>query len=370
MTTSSELRTDIRRIGLIIAAVAAVLTVLFTPQFVQAQGRGPETESRRPGHGPDREFLAAALGITVDELNAAYAAEKDGKLYLMITGNIEDNFNKLEIFLDTAGGGNSILSTAGNDGSAVMNGLVFDAGFAPEYHLIVRRGTAGTGKFDLDFADLTSGEFAFYERVFGDAAEGRATTGNPDNSTFAVNPGSIALAYDGSNVAGVGGTAGAAADQVAAAAVTTGLELCIDLVDMGAPSDFLKVMVFQNNGAHDFASNQFLGGLPEGSGNLGAPSGLDLNGLVGDQFFTVPLPPELLFFTDIEPNLAGNETVITWTSTPGSEFKIESSTDLVMWAELEDSIPASDGETTSYPASTDFATVGRVYFRVTRQPLN
>lgn len=77
MTTSSELRTDIRRMGLIIAAVAAVLTVLFTPQFVQAQAQGPETESRRPGHGPDREFLAAALGITVDDLNAAYEAAKE-----------------------------------------------------------------------------------------------------------------------------------------------------------------------------------------------------------------------------------------------------------------------------------------------------
>ncbi len=77
MTTSNALRTDIRRICLIIAVVAAVVTVLFTPQFVQAQGRGPESESRRPGHGPDREFLAAVLGITVDELNAAYEAAKE-----------------------------------------------------------------------------------------------------------------------------------------------------------------------------------------------------------------------------------------------------------------------------------------------------
>lgn len=77
MTTSNTLRTGIQRIGLIIAAVAAVLTVLFTPQFVQAQGRGSETESRRPGDGEEREFLAAALGITVEELDAAHEAAKE-----------------------------------------------------------------------------------------------------------------------------------------------------------------------------------------------------------------------------------------------------------------------------------------------------
>jgi hypothetical protein len=247
-----------------------------------------------------------------------------------------------------------------------MNGLIFDAGFAPEYHLIVRRGTDGTGKFDLDFANLSTGEFASYIRVFGDATEGRASTGAPADSTFAVNPGPLTVAYDGSNTAGVGGNSGAGADQLAAAAVATGLELCIDLADLGSPSGSMRALAFQNNGAHDFASNQFLGGLPLGTAEVGSLSGVDLNGFSGDQFFTIALPAEVIVFTSIEPNVSANETVIAWTSVPGSIYLIESSPDLVTWTELEDSFPASAGTTTDYPASTNFGVTPRLYLRVLR----
>ena len=94
---------------------------------------------------------------------------------------------------------------------------------------------------------------------------------------------------------------GPAADPVAAQAVTTGLEIGIDLADIGNPTGPIRVMLLQNNDNHSFLSNQSLGGLPAGTGNLG--SGFYTNGnsaladftqFPGNQFFTVPEPTTCL----------------------------------------------------------------------------
>src|SRR5687767_3041342 len=45
------------------------------------------------------------------ELDAAYAKIWNGRLYIMLTGNHEPNFNKLEVFIDSvAGAGENTLS--------------------------------------------------------------------------------------------------------------------------------------------------------------------------------------------------------------------------------------------------------------------
>ena len=110
-------------------------------------------------------------------------------------------------------------------------------------------------------------------------------------ATGTVNASPIEVGFDNSNVAGIGGTDGNAADQAAAQAVETGLELSIDLADIGSPAGPIKVMLLQNNDNHDFLSNQTLGGLPVGTGNLGSPaSGVDFSQLAGRQFFVIPEP--------------------------------------------------------------------------------
>ncbi len=92
-----------------------------------------------------------------------------------------------------------------------------------------------------------------------------------------------------------GGTGCEAADQAAAIAVTTGLELSIDLADIGNPAGPIKIMVLQNNDNHDFLSNQTLGGLPVGTGNLGSPANtVDFSSIPGDQFFVIPEPSWLV----------------------------------------------------------------------------
>jgi hypothetical protein len=95
----------------------------------------------------------------------------------------------------------------------------------------------------------------------------------------------INFGFNNTNTAGVtGGTA--AADPVAAAAVTTGSEIALELPAIGATGSF-KIMVGVNAGGNDFWSNQFLGGLPADTGNLGNPMTTNFNNFGGNQFFNV-----------------------------------------------------------------------------------
>jgi hypothetical protein len=226
------------------------------------------------------------------ELDAGYGLITGGKLFLMLTGNLEANFNKLEIFIDSKAGGQSVFDSSGNDNADRMDGLAFDAGFTADYHLIVRRGNdSGNDKFDVDFANLgAQSASGYFDILGGNAGSGSTGTG--------VNASPIDVGYDNSNVAGViGGTN--AADQVAAAAVTTGLELGIALSDLGYAGGPINVMVGQNGGGHDFWSNQFLGGLAAPQGNLGGDGlgnftgegAIDFTLFAGNQYFTVVPEP-------------------------------------------------------------------------------
>ncbi|QDT73879.1 PEP-CTERM sorting domain-containing protein [Lacipirellula limnantheis] len=228
------------------------------------------------------------FGNNESEWNAGYGVIDGGRLNLMLTGNLQANFNKLEIFIDSKAGGQSVFDSSGNDNAERMDGLVFDAGFTADYHLIARR---GSGKFDLDFANLGAQTFNFYENVFGGTDAGAGNTGT------GVNASPIGVAYDGSNMLGVGGGSGAA-DETAAAAVTTGLELSISLADLGYVGGPLHVMVGQNGDGHHYWSNQFLGGLPAPQGNLGGDGNgnftgegaIDFKLFAGNQYFTVVVP--------------------------------------------------------------------------------
>lgn len=243
------------------------------------------------------QSVETQFGDNASEWNAAYATVAGGRLNLMLTGNLEANFNKLEIFIDsTAGGFGTFPSLPGNDGTGgTMGGrFQFDSNFTPEYHLIVRRGFAPGGKFDVDFAILGTNTFSSYQDLFGGNVEGAATTGTGANAS------PINVGYNNSNVAGIlGGTN--AADQSAALAVDTGLELSIDLADLGSPAGAFGVMVFQNNQGHNYASNQFLGGLAAPQGNLGGDGfggftgtlDLNMNNYAGNQWFSVPEPTTL-----------------------------------------------------------------------------
>jgi hypothetical protein len=238
------------------------------------------------------------------ELDAAWAQIDGGTLYLMLTGNLENNFNKLNVFIDSvAGGQNQLQNADGSGGNNPTNdgwagkyaGFTFDAGFEADYMLILRNGNFGGDRFDIDYAVIGGGALAF--EAASNVFAGSLTGSNSNALPLA----GIGVAHDRSNTAGVmGGTN--AADQTAAAAVTTGIELAIPLSALGNPNpQSIKVSAMINGSNHDYLSNQFLGGLPAGQGNLGGDGAGGFNGTVGlinlnnypntDQFFTVVPEP-------------------------------------------------------------------------------
>lgn len=230
------------------------------------------------------------------ELDAAYAKIVGGRLYLFIAGNLESNFNKLEIFFDTieGEGQNRIRSDNPNVDFNGLNrmgdgpqgpGLLFDADFAPDYWISL---TGGNNPYQMfaNYAEMLTngGGVGFF---LGEGRAANATNGGLLDRNLGGNN-SIALlaTLNNSNVAGVSGGTGPA-DQAAAAAVGTGIELSVPLAAIGNPAGAFKVCVMVNGGGHDFLSNQVLGSLAPPQGNLGEPRLVDFTALAGDQFFTV-----------------------------------------------------------------------------------
>jgi hypothetical protein len=250
------------------------------------------------------QAVETGFGDNLNELDAAYCTSSGGRFYLALTGNLQDNFNTIEIFIDSRAGGENVLSgLPGNSGTGSMAGLTFDAAFAADFHVIVRHGNDGTDHFDLDFAELGTANFSSYGNLFGGTLDGSGATGT------GLNTQPIEVAINNSNVAGVLGGTGAA-NQAAAMAVQTGLELSIALADLGASGD-IRVCAFVNNQNHDFASNQFLGPVLPPHGSLGGDgngtfTGLvnfDLGSFTGDQFFTCinrPIPVENTTWSSIK----------------------------------------------------------------------
>ncbi len=236
------------------------------------------------------------------ELDAAWSQIHNGKLYLMLTGNLENNFNKLNIFFDSkAGGENQLTNNIGNGGNNSSNdgwagkyaGFTFDSGFAADYMIILRNGNFGGDRFDIDFSSV--GNTSVLETAA--SVFGASLTGSNANALGGVG---IGVAYNRNNVAGVVGGTGAA-NQAAATAVLTGIELAIPLTALGNPTGAIKVSAHINGSNHDYLSNQSLGGFTPPQGNLGGDGNggyngtvgqLNMNAFEGDQWFTAETVPE------------------------------------------------------------------------------
>jgi hypothetical protein len=293
-------------LGAIVLAVAA-LPAWAAPVL---DGTRDATYSLRTVQTVDTQF-----GDNFSELDAAWAQIDGGTLYLVLTGNLESNFNKLNVFIDSIAGGQNTIGPATDEGGTNPNnddwaenysgvgpsasgngpGFTFDAGFEADYMLIMRNGFAPGARFDIDYAVIGGGAGGF--EVASDVFGGSLTGSNAN----ALPGAGIGVAFDNSNAAGIGGGTGPA-NQAAAIAVTTGIELAIPLSALGNanPQD-IKVSAHVNGSNHDFLSNQSLGGFPAGQGNLGGDGAgnfnndvslIDLNNYQNtDQFFTVVPEP-------------------------------------------------------------------------------
>jgi hypothetical protein len=243
------------------------------------------------------QTVQTGFGDNQSELDAGYMKIQNGKLYLFGSGNLEANFNKFVIFFDTRAGGQNVMRSDNPDVdfnalNSKYAGMKFDTNFSPDYALWW---SGDNNNMFLNFSELNTNGGGLGGFL------GQVATPNPNRQGSGTVGGAgglpkVDFGYNDSNVAGVAGGSGAA-DQTAAAAVSTGNEVAIDLSQIGALENF-KIMIGINGSNHDFWSNQFLKGLVPPQGNLGSdgmgnfiPPGsvslVDFSTIAGDQFETI-----------------------------------------------------------------------------------
>ncbi|HEX3598742.1 MAG TPA: PEP-CTERM sorting domain-containing protein [Lacipirellulaceae bacterium] len=300
-------------LSLIVVAALAVPASAITVDGTLDGGYGAALAVQTAATGFGDASPPGSLGGS--ELDAAYATISGGRLYFMLTGNHEPNFNKLDVFIDsTPGGENTLTNTPQYDFfngstwiSQNMAGLTFDTGFNADYHLFSRWGS-GTSGYEADFINRSGGGIAQVPGSTGASANavnlqaaGFIPAGNiGTNASGTALTQNLEFAIDDNNAAGVTNSTANAADALA---VTTGMEFSIALADLGNPSagSTIKIAAMINNGDHNYVSNQILGPLPAGQGNLGGDGaggftgslgGVNLNNFAGLQYFSVSVVPE------------------------------------------------------------------------------
>ncbi len=246
----------------------------------------------------ENDHIGYAVG---SELDGGSVTIDNGSLFIHLGGNLESNYNKIELFIDIRDGGQNrilginpdvsygALQRMGDDGTG--NGLTFDADFEADFYLDVTCGDNGFGSgisSYVNFAEL---------RTNGDGIGAYAGSGgsyNLDDVDY-VDPSigdyGISVAINNSNIAGViagDGTDCGAPDDVV---VMTGIEIEIPLYLLdwdfeGIPFDEVKVCAFVNAADHHWVSNQVLNGLG-GSANLGEPRLVNFANIDGNQYFAM-----------------------------------------------------------------------------------
>jgi hypothetical protein len=276
----------------LLAATAALVgaTTLVSADIVidgsLDSGYGKPLAVQNVGTGFGDSNLGVINFANGSELNAAHAFVGQDYLHLFLAGNLESNFNKLEVFIDYRKGGQNRLrgdnpdvdfnglNRMGDDGTGI--GLTFDAGFEADFYITF---TCGGGPFATfsNTAQILTGGGGIGEFIGAGGAGGKAIL-NGSNGTL--------IGLNNSNTAGVPfGT-----DAASGAGTTTGIEIALPLTLLAdyAGGD-IKICAFINGGGHDFLSNQFLGGGGPG-GNLGEPRLVNFDFVPGEQFFIVPGP--------------------------------------------------------------------------------
>jgi hypothetical protein len=275
------------------APAAAAITVDGTLE-ASAYGAALATQTTQTNFGNATD---GQIGFTNgSELDAIHVRKVGSNLYVFLSGNLQSNYNKLELFFDTKAGGQAKLrgnnpnvdfnglNRMGDDGS--NNGLRFDAGFEADYWVSVTNGDAGGGthKLFVNYAELlTAGGGAGYYVGEGVAGGTGALSGG-------TNPFGMRVSINNSNTGGVNDGCNAASG----AGVTTGIELLIpdDALGFTGPwteAKDIRICAFVNGGGHDFVSNQVAAPLAVGTCNLGEPRAVDFAAQSGDQFVSIEL---------------------------------------------------------------------------------
>jgi len=280
-----------------------------------------------------------AYGSELDNVRAQIIQNEIGEnlLYVFIGGNMEVNFNKLNLFFDAQPGGQQQIGFDPN-GDPITNvdisfgalqtmaGLTFDDGFDADYWININNGVDGGTNNLLNFSDCavlrTDGALVDpistflldYGSFFGGEVEDG--TGNPVADPFEILdfsgpladlpgsgnvfanyaprllqmdpfnpiPGLLIAAIDNSNVGGVTDTT---ASGPIVRQVSTGIEICIDLEELGWDLNQDILMAgFISNGGFDFMSNQVFGDSA-GPDNLETTADVDFSMIDGTQYINL-----------------------------------------------------------------------------------
>jgi hypothetical protein len=215
------------------------------------------------------------------ELDAAYGKISGGNLYLFLAGNVENNGNHLNVFIAGGAAGQNTLNTSGGT-LAAMNGSVFSPGF--------------NATFAFDDNDFGG---TIYSEEYNLVANTGGYVGSLPGSAgvYAGSSGGVTSLYVNNNhVSTMGAANTALSGATSGAATTTGYELVIPLSAIGWTGGNIMVLADVNGGSDGYLSNQFLPGLPVGTGNVGGggtygPGGGKFNfANTPGEYFTVAVP--------------------------------------------------------------------------------
>jgi glycosidase len=273
-------------IGGLAASARAQVTVDGTLNNSEGYGSPLATQTINTGFG-DNNSDTSGNSSGGSELDAVYSVATNGYLYLFIAGNVQANGNNINVFIaDGQAGGQHTLEIGGSAGEKAMNNSVFSPSFNANLMFTF---TNSATILSVDEAILAGSPGTEYHLGSVTLSSG---IGNNQN----VGGSGIAVGFNNVNTVGVNGNSGTAANQTAADAVTTGLELGIPLSALGNPTNSVEVLIDINGAQFVYLSNQFLPGLAVGTGNLGAggtgygPGGGVFNfGSTSVEYLTVPV---------------------------------------------------------------------------------
>ena len=206
------------------------------------------------------------------ELDAAYGTVSGGDLYLFLTGDVQGGTsqNSLQIFI--GGGGSTVgQSTLNTTGTALGNMSGSILGF-----------NATLGLTFNDYNGTLYADAVNLQSSGGGYVGGDALTGGVGSAAISGNGYSFQVAFNNTLVSTMTNGTGTAFSNGALS--KTGLELAIPLTELGTISGNIDVLADINNGGLSYLSNQFLPGMPVGTGNLGTATFDDPN------YFAVTVP--------------------------------------------------------------------------------
>jgi hypothetical protein len=252
------------------AILCAAFGLAFFFNF-SAQAQITVDGTKEAAYGTAVSVQSITTGWGSDNVLASVSAvQQQGSLYVFLGGRARGN--AFILFIDSKPGGvalipNNLISGGGeewcinNFGSSASAGMTFESGFEPDYAVrIFGDGAGGTGAWSAVYP-LTAGASRSY---IGDSGSSGGASGGAVTLLKSVWT-SVSVSYDSFN---------------------QGSEIQFSLAGLGVPSGTgqpIKMMAMLVNGDSNNGSNQVLGSLPDGSGNMGNMNALNFNTVSGTQ---------------------------------------------------------------------------------------